>query len=78
MLSAGRGGPRPERSAERQDREKAEADRDLQVRRAVKREYFEKIKTMKFWTEVVNDDGPEGKDYALQVLDCIQSALRRK
>lgn len=48
------------------------------ARRDVKREYFNKVKSQDFWDAVVTEDGPEGRDYALQVLECIQAALRRK
>lgn len=48
------------------------------TRRDVKREYFNKVKSQEFWDAVVTEDGPEGRDYALQVLECIQAALRRK
>jgi hypothetical protein len=49
-----------------------------QAHRETKREYFEKVRSQAFWDAVVTDDGPEGRAYALQALECIQTALRRK
>jgi predicted nuclease of predicted toxin-antitoxin system len=48
------------------------------VRKETKREYFNKVKSQDFWDAVVTEDGPEGRAYALQTLECIQNALRRK
>ena len=44
--------------------------------KAAKREYFEKVKSQEFWDAVVTEDGPEGRAYALQALQCIQNALQ--
>lgn len=43
---------------------------------AAKRVYFDKVKSQKFWDEVVHDNGPEGVEYARQTLVCLQSALK--
>lgn len=42
-----------------------------------KREFIAKTMTQEFWAEIIENDGPEGIDYARDVLGCIRSALSK-
>lgn len=47
---------------------------DEETRRAVKREYFNKVKSRKFWDEMVTDDA-DSLAYAKEVYHILHNAL---